>query len=190
MSYERSDDIERVSRGVYRLTRFPVSPIGQYMEASLWPQVRRPEARGTISYESALALYNLSEVNPSKVHITLPHKMRIRRKPPAHFVIHYAHLDTREIQIVEGIPVTTVERTIRDVHSAHLGSELVQQSVEDARRAGNHGRARADERNPSGVFIHDASRALSPPAATSETRQHLNFPPAWGRCIDSVALTK
>lgn len=133
---ERSGDIERVSRGVYRLTRYPLSPFGQYMEASLWPQVRRPDVRGTISYESALALYNISNVNPSKVHITLPPEMRIRRKPPAQLVLHYAHLDPGDIQIVEGIPVTTAERTIRDVHSAHLGSELVQQSVEDARRTG------------------------------------------------------
>ena len=51
---ERNSDIERLSRGVYRLARYPISPIGQYMEASLWPQVRRPETRGTISHESAL----------------------------------------------------------------------------------------------------------------------------------------
>lgn len=33
-----SGDIERVSRGVYRLARLPISPLGQYMEASLWPR--------------------------------------------------------------------------------------------------------------------------------------------------------
>ena len=133
---ERSGDIERVSRGVYRLTRYPVSPVGQYMEASLWPQVRRPDVRGTISHESALALYNISNVNPGKLHITLPPEMRVRRKPPASLVLHYAHLNPADIQIVEGIPVTTAERTIRDVHLAQMGSALVQQSVEDARRTG------------------------------------------------------
>src|SRR5437867_12575308 len=48
-------DIERVSRGVYRLARFPLSPLGHYMEATLWPQVRRPDVRGVISHVSALA---------------------------------------------------------------------------------------------------------------------------------------
>src|SRR6202163_2745090 len=47
-------DLERVSRGVYRLTRFPVSALGQYMAATLWPQVRRPDAQAAISHESAL----------------------------------------------------------------------------------------------------------------------------------------
>jgi predicted transcriptional regulator of viral defense system len=132
----RNNDIERLSRGVYRLARYPISPLGQYMEASLWPQVRRPELRGTISYESALALYGLSDASPSKVHITLPPALRIRRASPAQLVIHYAHLDPKDVQIVEGIPVTTAERTIRDVHAAHLGAGLVRQAIEDGRRTG------------------------------------------------------
>jgi len=88
---ERNDDIKRLSRGVYRLARYPISRFGQYMEASLWPQVRRPEMRGTISHESALALYGLSDISPSKVHITLPPALRIRRTPPARLVIPPAH---------------------------------------------------------------------------------------------------
>jgi predicted transcriptional regulator of viral defense system len=133
---EQSEDIERVSRGVYRLVRFPASALGQYMEASLWPQVRRPEMRGTISHESALALYSLSDVSPSKVHITLPPTLRIRRALPGHLVIHYADLDPRDVQVVEGIPVTTAERAIRDVHAANLGPALVRQAIEDGRRTG------------------------------------------------------
>ena len=50
-------DIERVSRGVYRLARYPISPLGQYMEAALWPQVRRPGARGVISHAFALVIF-------------------------------------------------------------------------------------------------------------------------------------
>jgi Transcriptional regulator, AbiEi antitoxin len=133
---ERSEDIERLSRGVYRLARYPISPFGQYMEASLWPQVRRPEMRGTISHESALAMYGLSDVSPSKVHITLPPALRIRRTPPAQLVIHYAPLDPKDVQMIEGIPVTTAERAIRDVHAAHLGPALVRQAIEDGRRTG------------------------------------------------------
>jgi predicted transcriptional regulator of viral defense system len=133
---ERSEDIERLSRGVYRLARYPISPFGQYMEASLWPQVRRPEMRGVISHESALALYGLSDVSPSKVHITLPPELRIRRTPPAQLVIHYASLDPKDVQMFEGIPVTTAERAIRDVHAAHLGPALVRQAIEDGRRTG------------------------------------------------------
>jgi len=133
---ERNDDIERLSRGVYRLTRYPISPFGQYMEAALWPQVRRAGVHGTISHESALALYGISDVSPGKVHITLPAALRIRRAPPGQFVIHHAQLDPKDIQIVEGVPVTTAERAIRDVHAAHLGPALVRQAIDDGRRTG------------------------------------------------------
>ena len=132
----KAGNIERASRGVYRLARFPLSPLGQYMEATLWPQVRRPGVRGVLSHESALTLYELSDVSPAKVHITLPPSLRIRRTIPRHLVIHHADLAPTDIRVVEGVQVTTAERTIRDVHAADLGDALVRQAVADARRSG------------------------------------------------------
>jgi len=129
-------DIERVSRGVYRLARYPVSPLGQYMEAALWPQVRRPDAHAVISHASALALYELSDVNPAKVHVTLPTTLRVRRTTPRHLVLHFADLAPEDVHQVEGVPVTTPERTIRDVHADHLGPALVRQAIQDGRRTG------------------------------------------------------
>jgi len=134
----KSGDIERVSRGVYRLARFPISPIGEYVEASLWPQVRRPDVRGVISHASALAVYGLSDVNPAKIHVTLPKDMRVRRTVPRHLVVHYADLAPTDVrQVAGGIPATTPERTIRDVHAAHIGPALVRQAIEDGRRTGH-----------------------------------------------------
>lgn len=140
----QSGDVERVSRGVYRLTRYPASPLGQYMAAILWPQVRRPDARGVLSHDSALALYELSDANPARVHLTLPTAMRIRRTVPRHLVLHYAELAPADVRHVEGIPVTTPERTIRDVHAAHLGPALVRQAIADGRRTGQLSLDQAD----------------------------------------------
>jgi len=86
----KTGDIERVTRGVYRLTRYPISPLGQYMEAALWPQVRWPDARGVVSHESALAIYGLSDASPVKVHLTVPTEFRIRRAVPRRLALHYA----------------------------------------------------------------------------------------------------
>jgi hypothetical protein len=132
----QSGDIERVSRGVYRLARFPLSPLGQYMEAALWPQVRRPDTLAVISHASALALHEMSEVSPAKIHITLPPELRVRRSVPARFVVHYASLAPGDVQIVEGVPVTTAVRTIRDVHAAHIGPALIRRAIADGRRTG------------------------------------------------------
>jgi predicted transcriptional regulator of viral defense system len=133
---QKRGDLERATRGVYRLARFPSSALGQYMEAALWPQVRRPDAQGVISHESALAIYGLSGVSPAKVHVTLPTAFRIRRAVPKHLVLHYADLEPGDTQRVEGIPVTTPSRAIRDAHASHLGPALVRQAIEDGRRTG------------------------------------------------------
>lgn len=130
-------DIERVTRGVYRLARYPISPLGQYMEAALWPQVRRPDAHGVISHESALAIYGLSDASPAKVHLTLPTGLRIRRAAPKHLVLHYADLSPSDEQRVEGVPVTTPARAIRDAHASHLGPALIRQAIADGRRTGH-----------------------------------------------------
>ena len=130
-------DIERVTRGVYRLTRYPISPLGHYMEAALWPQVRRPGAHGVISHESALAIYGLSDTSPAKVHVTLPTDFRIRRAVPKRLALHYADLTPKDVTQVDGVPVTTAARAIRDAHASHLGPALIGQAIRDGRRTGH-----------------------------------------------------
>lgn len=137
-------DIERVSRGVYRFTRFPISRLGHYMEAVLWSQVRRPDIAGVISHQSALAIHELSSVNPARVHVTLPTAMRIRREVPKGLVIHYADLTPVDVERVEGVPVTTPARSIRDAHASHLGNALIAQAITDGRRSGALSKAEAD----------------------------------------------
>ena len=137
-------DVERVSRGVYRFTRFPVSRLGHYMEAVLWPQVRRPDVTGVISYQSALAIHALSDVSPARVHVTLPTAVRIRREVPKGLVIHYEDLAPQDVERVEGVPVTTPAKSIRDAHAGHLGNALVSQAIADGQRSGVLARAEAD----------------------------------------------
>jgi predicted transcriptional regulator of viral defense system len=129
---ERRESVERVSRGVYRLVHFPVGPLSQYMEASLWPA----GPRGIISHESALALYSISDVNPSRVHITVPRSFRTRRQVPRPLVVHHADIPEEDRDFFEGIPVTSVPRTLRDCRAIHLGDGLLAQAIGDAERHG------------------------------------------------------
>jgi predicted transcriptional regulator of viral defense system len=132
--------LERVSWGVYRLPTFPASPFAEYMEASLWPA----GVRGVISHESALAIRDLSDVTPPKVHLTLPRYFRVRREVPGHLTIHNAELSDGEIDLVEGIPTTTVRRTIDDCHQAKLGPTLLRQAIDEAERDGYLAHAEAE----------------------------------------------
>lgn len=132
--------LERVSWGVYRLRHFPSSPLDQYVEASLWPL----STRGVVSHESALGIYGLSDVSPTRIHLTVPKRFRIRRRLPAGLVVHRADLGPADSQMHEGVPVTTPERTIRDCHAAHLGPALVRQAIRDGRRTGHLRASQAD----------------------------------------------
>lgn len=137
-------DIERVSRGVYRFTRFPVSLMAHYMEAVLWPQVRRPDVVGVLSHQTALSIHELSDVNPARIHLTLPTNVRLRREIPKVLVIHYADLAPDDVERVEGVPVTTPARSIRDAHASHLGNDIVAQAIADGRRSGALSTAKGD----------------------------------------------
>ncbi|HEX6038847.1 type IV toxin-antitoxin system AbiEi family antitoxin domain-containing protein [Longimicrobium sp.] len=125
--------LERVSHGLYRLVHFPDGPMDPYVEATLWPL----SIRGVISHETALALYGLSDANPARIHLTVPRTWRLRREVPKRLALHHIDLHEDDVNIYEGVPVTTPERTIRDCDAARLGAALVRQAIVDGRRTGH-----------------------------------------------------
>ncbi len=131
---ERRGTLERVSRGIYRVRALPRTARSQYWEAALWP-AQRGVPKGVISHQSALALYDLSDVNPSKVHVTVPRASRIRRTPPAYLKLHHQDLHERDITDIDGLPLTTVMRTINDCRASGLGG-LVDDAVDQALQRG------------------------------------------------------
>jgi len=135
--------LERVSRGVYRLSRYPSTALDSLMEAMLWPQAKSGGSIGVISHESALAYYGMSEVSPSTIHITVPVDARMRRGVPRYLTIHRATLQPVEVRKVDGILVTTPERSLRDAAAAHLGRSLLRQAIEDGARSGHLSQSQA-----------------------------------------------
>lgn len=128
--------LERMNRGVYRIAHYPADRLAQYREAVLWIQASQGPERIALSHETALLLYGISDVNPPQVHLTVPKSARLRREHPAWIVIHRAELTPQEIGEHEGMPVTTVERSIMDVLSETHRTEIARQAITDALREG------------------------------------------------------
>lgn len=128
----RRGRLERVSRGVYRIPFMPGGRLGPYMEAALWPV----GVRGVLSHETALDLWEVSDVNPAKIHITVPSAHRTQREVPAPYIVHREDLDAGEIGEIEGIPVVALERAIRDCVANGLGLDLIEQAVRNGRARG------------------------------------------------------
>lgn len=118
----------RVRPRVYRLVQFPASPHEDLYVA--WLQAG-PDA--VISHDSALALYDLSDLLPGQIHITVPRTASRRRQG---LRLHTKHLAQEEVTRYEGLPVTTVLRTLVDVAGAGLADEQVQQAIREALRRG------------------------------------------------------
>lgn len=75
----------RVRRGVYRLVHFPAGDHEDLTVVWLWS-----EQEGVFSYQTALALHDLSDVLPAQVHLTLPDAWRMRRlRVPDDVILHY-----------------------------------------------------------------------------------------------------
>jgi predicted transcriptional regulator of viral defense system len=106
--------LERITRGVYQIANYPADRLAQYREAILWARASQGPEQIALSHETALLLYRISHVNPSQVHLTVPLSSRLRRERPRCIAVHRANVAQAEIHIHEGMPVTTIERSILD----------------------------------------------------------------------------
>ena len=128
--------LERTARGVYRIPYYPPERFSQYREAVLWVRASHGPEHIALSHDTALAVYGISDVNPSRVHITVPRHARLRRQHPKWIVIHRGELRPTDVTAHEGLPVTSIEKTVVDVLTETGRLELVRQAIADARREG------------------------------------------------------
>lgn len=120
---------ERVARGLYRIRLFPTDPHEHTVAA--WLGLGIPEA--VVSHESALEVFDLSDVIADEVHITIPREKRRRHARPGVRV----HTTTRpltkqDIRRVRGVRATSPERTIVDVLEAGGQPEQLELAVSQA----------------------------------------------------------
>jgi len=124
--------IVRVRRGIYRLVHFPTSDRENLVVSWLWSQ-----QAGVFSHETALALHDLCDVLPDKLHLTLPARWRRRRlRAPAGLVLHFADVTERDRSSFGAVPITAALRTLMDCIDADLAPGLLDQAVLQARRRG------------------------------------------------------
>lgn len=123
--------LERVAHGIYRFPLVPESPLDHYMEAVLWP--RTP---GALSHTTALDLHDLCDVNPDKIHLSVPAGYRLRRDLPAAYELHRRDLDPADVTRHEDIPIVGVYRAIVDGIEIGLGDHLIDQAIGAAQRRG------------------------------------------------------
>jgi predicted transcriptional regulator of viral defense system len=119
----------RVGHGIYRLKKFPAAPHEDLMQWWLWSR-----KQGVISHDTAAALYDLGDLLPGKIHLTVP--PNFRKKPAKNLVLHKAELKQSEVEKREDLPVTTPLRTIFDLARVRLDDERLTAVTRDAIKKG------------------------------------------------------
>ena len=119
----------RVDHGIYRLKKFPAAENEDLIRWWLWSR-----KKGVISHETAAAIYELGDVLPSKVNLTVP--SGFRKKPTKNIVLHKAMLDGSEIERRNGFYLTSPIRTVMDLARAHMDPERLSAVVKDAVKKG------------------------------------------------------
>ena len=105
----------REHRGIYGLTSFPRGERPDLMLWSLWSRNRGEVTQGVYSHQTALSLYDLSDVMPVKLHMTVPKNFRRNSEIPHVLVLHFADLSQSDIGAVHGVRATKPIRTILDL---------------------------------------------------------------------------
>ncbi len=136
---ERRGQAEHPASGLYRINAIPVTKWDPYMAAALWHH-----GLGVISHETALDLYDVSIINPAKIHVTIPRKPRLTRTPPPGYVVHKDALDPKDVTRMEGVPITTLEKTILQCADAHVRPDILRTAIEDGWAAGYLRREQAE----------------------------------------------
>lgn len=125
--------IDRATHGVYRFPQVPATPLDPYAQATLWPA-----GRGVLSHHTALELHELCDVNPERIHVTVPAGYRPRRADGERYVVHHEDLRDTEVTWHDGVRIVTPAVAIRQGIDARVPTHLLRQALTAAKR---HGRA-------------------------------------------------
>lgn len=126
-------DIERgkfikAGHGVYRFVQFPAGNFEEIHRAVLGAG-----KHAVVGFQSALYVYELSDIIPDEIHLILP-PTTSRRRAGIH--IHTIQLKSDDITSFDGLPITTVAKTITDCAFANISEEEVRLAILQSLRRG------------------------------------------------------
>jgi predicted transcriptional regulator of viral defense system len=124
-------NFERVGHGLYRLPEIPLAEQDDLVRLAFWSRDRNDQPQAVASHQTALAIHELSDLLPTKIHLTVPAKFR--KTAGKGIVLHRGQLKKSDIEERDGFAVTTPFRTIIDVAAdATVGDEHLKRAVKQA----------------------------------------------------------
>lgn len=123
----------REHRGIYRLALFPEPDRPDLILWWLWSRDRSDQPVGVYSHQTALSLYELTDVNPSRLDMTVSSSFRRGVPVPKILRLHYGQIADAEREVLFSVPVTNALRTILDVwEEGSLPKAALRQAFQEA----------------------------------------------------------
>ena len=92
------------------------------------------QPQAVVSHETALALHDLGDANPARIHLTVP--PGFRRQMPPEVILHRTILSRDDWEEWDGFRVTTPLRTLLDIAASPTSWPYLDAAVRDALRLG------------------------------------------------------
>lgn len=123
--------IERVERGIYRIPQVNASENDAYQQALLWAG-----EDAFLSHDTALAAWDICDINPTKIHVTVPKGTRIQKQGQPNIALH--KLDVSEGQLLwwDGMRTASPELAICQSIARGVSSHILEQAIGNARSRG------------------------------------------------------
>lgn len=133
--HRRSGNLQRPTRGLYRVVGFPLDDADEAIRAILSTRGRDDRPRGVLSHRSALAWHDLSDLFAGSVHLTVPPGFREREL--AGVKLHRGNLEPSETTDWLVGRVTTPLRTLQDAaNDPSVPTEQLGTAMRDALEKG------------------------------------------------------
>ncbi len=129
--HAKTGNFERVGHGLYRLPTIPLYEHDDLIRLSLWSRDRSDRPQAVASHITALELHQLSDVLPTRIHLTVPRSFR--KAVPTGAVLHKASVEPEDVQEWTGFRVTSPQRTLLDVATDRsITEEQLDRAVKEA----------------------------------------------------------
>lgn len=129
--YASSGRLQRVYRGIYRASHFPISEHEELIVAYLWSR-----ERGVLSHQTALFIHDISDVLPGNTHLTYPSDEALPDGPPDWVRLHRDEIPDEHRQWYDIVELTTPTRTLLDLATQGFNPDRFQQALQEARSRG------------------------------------------------------
>jgi predicted transcriptional regulator of viral defense system len=124
-------NFERAGHGVYRLPEIPLSEHDDLVKLSFWSRDRDDHLQAIASHDTALAVHGLSDLLPSKIHLTVP--LKFRKTAPDNTVLHRGVVEPADIELRAGFNLTNPLRTLVDIAAdERISEEHLRKAVAEA----------------------------------------------------------